>query len=144
MRKNPEAASPSIEQFPPSVREFLVETMEELKRNHYWRRNMQYELCVACTSCLQGECETKKVTDCTDDCLHLIKACHGNPVCEKSVGRKANPTIHGIHLWFPLTKPVNTVMANSSNLSLWPVHDSIIFYHFVQEYIIQYIIYQLI
>ena len=135
MSKNPEAASLSIEQFPPSVRDFLVKTMEELKCTHYWRRNMQYQLCVACTSCSQGECETQKVTDGTDDSLHLIKACDGNPVCEKAVGKKANPTIHGIDLWFSSTKPVNKVMANSSNLSLWTVHNSIIFYNFVHEHV---------
>ena len=126
MRITNGSASPSIEQFPPSVREFLVKTMEKLKEDHPWRRNMQYELCVACTSCSQGKCETQKVTDCTDDCIHFIKVCDGNPVCEKALGKKAKPAIRGIHHWFPSTKPTNKVMANSSNLSLWSVHDSII------------------
>ena len=97
--------------------------MEKLKHDHPWRRNMEYELCVACTSCSQGKCETRKVTDGTDDSLHLIEVCDGNPVCRKSI--KSKPKIRGIHLWF--SSPVNKVMANSSFV-LCPVRNSTIYY----------------
>ena len=122
-RMDPTAGSPSIKQLAPRVREFLEKTMEKLKHDHPWRRNMQYELCVACTSCSKGKCETWKVADGTDDSLHLIEAHDGNPVCRKSTNSK--PKICGIHLWF--SSPVNKVMANISSFVLCPVRNSTIF-----------------
>ena len=107
----------------PQVREFVVKTMEDLKRTRHWLRHTKYELCVACTPC-SDECTRHVDAPCTDDddCLHLIPVQDGHPGCNKTL--KPMPDIPGFHPWFPSTKPSNKVIADSSFLMVVYLHSS--------------------
>ena len=107
----------SIEEMAPQVREFVVKTMEDLKRTRHWLRHTKYELCVACTLCSR-ECTRHVDTPCSDDddCLHLIPVQDGYPGCNKTLEPMSE--IPGFHPWFPSTKRRKTVIADRSFLMM--------------------------
>jgi len=58
-----------------AVRDFLEDTLKVMSRELSWLRNLRYELCVACTHCLEcsDQCSRHKSVCCTDDdCLCLL------------------------------------------------------------------------
>ena len=111
------AGRSSIEEMAPQVQEFVVKTMEDLKRERYWLRHTKYELCVACTLC-SDECTRHVDTPCSDDddCLHLIPVQNGLPGCNKTLEPMSD--IPGFHPWFPSTKRRKKVITDRSFLMM--------------------------
>ena len=78
LRRNPQAAALSTTDSATKAREvrgFIEETLKVMSRELSWLRNLQYELCVACTHCLESpeQCSKHKSVRCADDdCLHLL------------------------------------------------------------------------
>ncbi len=74
------------------VRAFLEDTLQEMKRELSWLRNLKYELCVACAHCLErtDQCANHGSVSCAhDDCLHLLPlSSDGQMVCRVSFGNE--------------------------------------------------------
>ena len=101
------------------VRVFLEDTLEELIRELLWLRNLKYELCVGCPSCLTHgeECAKHRSVCCAhDDCLHLLRVLPEEPLfCSKSFSDEAIQ-VHGLHKWFQVDKTKVGMFSCFSNL----------------------------
>ena len=86
------------------VRTFLEETVQDLRRELPWLRNMKCDFCVACPCCLRKEemCSDHNVVSCDHkDCLCLLKVLEeGHPShCPSSLDLKV-PKVFGLEKWF--------------------------------------------
>ena len=67
---------------------FLEDTLQDLSRELSWLCNLRYELCVACTNCLERneECVKHRSISCShEDCLHLVPVLPEEQlICSKS------------------------------------------------------------
>ncbi|KAL9961854.1 hypothetical protein ACROYT_G030882 [Oculina patagonica] len=89
------------------VRTFLEETLQEMKRELSWLRNLKYELCVACAHCLKrtDQCANHRSVLCAhDDCLHLLPlSSDGQMVCRMSFDNEPME-ICGLKQWLLVHK----------------------------------------
>ena len=88
------------------VRTFLMVTLQDMSRDLSWLRNLQYELCVACSHCLQSreKCKTHGSGSCThEDCLHLLKVPKEVLICPKSLSEET-VQVRGLEKWFQAYK----------------------------------------
>ncbi|KAJ7326031.1 hypothetical protein OS493_028754 [Desmophyllum pertusum] len=85
------------------VRVFIEDTLQDLSRELSWLRNLRYELCAACTSCLKDgqECVKHGSVRCTDDdCLHLLRVVPEEQlICPKSFSGETID-VCGLEKWF--------------------------------------------
>ncbi|XP_067040005.1 uncharacterized protein [Acropora muricata] len=82
------------------VRNFIERTLDGFSRDLCWLSNLQYELSVVCTHCLQSRCSLHRLMSCCqDDCLHLLRVRPGEElICEKNF---CDETISpGWEMWF--------------------------------------------
>ena len=104
-QKRPSSAPPStsLAEMACDVRVFLEETLQYLSHDLPWLRNLGYELCVACTDCLEQskECVKHREVCCAhDDCLHLIRVLPEQPlICPKSFSDETIE-VRGLEKWF--------------------------------------------
>ena len=88
------------------VRTFLMATLQDMSRDLSWLRNLQYNLCVACSCCLQsGEKCIKHGSVCStyEDCLHLLQVPEEVLICPKSLSEET-VQVHGLEKWFQIYK----------------------------------------
>ena len=86
------------------VRAFIEATLQGLARDLSWLHNLRYELCVACSHCLQSSGQnTKQKSSCQtdDDCLHLLRVPAEALICPKSFCDETIK-VHGLDKWFPV------------------------------------------
>ena len=82
------------------VRNFIERTLHGFSRDLCWLSNLQYELSVVCTHCLQSRCFLHGlISCCQDDCLHLLRVRPGEElICEKNF---CDETVSsGWEMWF--------------------------------------------
>ncbi|XP_074620260.1 uncharacterized protein LOC141879049 isoform X6 [Acropora palmata] len=82
------------------VRNFIERTLDGFSRDLCWLSNLQYELSVVCTHCLQSRCSLHRLMSCSqDDCLHLLRVRSGEElICEKNF---CDETVSpGWEMWF--------------------------------------------
>lgn len=89
---------------PGRIREFMEDTLQKLSRELSCLSGLQYELCVACPSCL-AQCSNHRRVSCTDEeCLHLVELKDGQPlICMKSI-RNRVLKVPGKEKWFSLKR----------------------------------------
>jgi len=84
------------------VREFVEGCLHGLSQDLPYLRGLQYQLCVACPYCQQGnhECTNHRQIACShEDCLHLLEIKQGEPlICIENVCDKVL-TVHGQEKW---------------------------------------------
>ena len=85
------------------VRTFLDVSLRSLASELSWLRNLQFELCVACSQCLQNgeKCNKHKTASCShDDCLPLLPV-HPEEelICTKIHSGEAIH-VNGLEKWF--------------------------------------------
>ncbi|XP_067041649.1 uncharacterized protein [Acropora muricata] len=82
------------------VRNFIERTLDGFSRDLCWLSNLQYELSVVCTHCLQSRCSLHRLMSCCqDDCLHLLRVRPGEElIClENFCDETVSP---GWEMWF--------------------------------------------
>ena len=86
------------------VRNFIERTLDGFSRDLCWLINLQYELSVVCTHCLQSMCSLHRVVSCCqDDCLHLLRVCPGEKlICEEKCSREVTVKVPGLEMWFEI------------------------------------------
>ncbi|KAJ7339407.1 hypothetical protein OS493_005802 [Desmophyllum pertusum] len=91
----------------PEVRVFIEDTLQGLSNAFSWLRNLRYELCVACTNCLEcGE-------ECTpDDCLHLVRVVPEETLICSEGSCNVIIEVCGLEKWFQGHKTETTVWEN--------------------------------
>jgi len=91
------------------VRTFIQKTLVGFSHDLCWLRNLQYELSVVCTRCLQSECSPYwSMSCCQDDCLHLLRVFPGEElICRESYSYEA-VKVPGWEMWFEV--PASQVM----------------------------------
>lgn len=86
-----------------TVRLFVDDTLKDLSQELLYLRGLQYELCVACPYCLQGDqqCANHNQTSCShENCFHLLEIKQGEPlICMKGFCDKVL-TVSGLEKWF--------------------------------------------
>ena len=89
------------------VRTFLEGTLKALTSELSWLWNLQYELCVACSHCLQRNDqgpEHNSVNCSHDDCLHLLSVdLEEGLFCEKNFSDE-RIKVNGLEKWFQACK----------------------------------------
>ncbi|XP_068718549.1 uncharacterized protein [Montipora capricornis] len=87
------------------VRTFIEKTLNGLSRDLSWLRNLRYELCVACTHCLQsghvGSLPGSQSCG-QDDCLHLLRVPPWEELICLNNFSGETVTIPGLEKWFEL------------------------------------------
>ena len=91
---------------PIQVRGLLEKTLLDLKAEHHWLGNMEYETSVRCGVC-DKSCKTHGVSSCPrDECLHFVPVGTGRRsmqfTCGKRFGDRARFTVPGFKSWFLL------------------------------------------
>ena len=85
------------------VREFVESSLHGLSQDLPYLKGLQYQLCVACPYCQQGnrECANHRQMGCThEDCLHLLEIKQGGPlICKQTLCNEVL-TVHGQEKWF--------------------------------------------
>ncbi len=85
------------------VRAFLEGTLQAMKRELSWLRNLKYELCVACAHCLKSTVQCANHST-HDDCLHLLPlSSDGQMVCRMSFDNEPME-ICGLKQWLLVSK----------------------------------------
>lgn len=90
---------------PWDVRAFLDDTLGGMSQELPWLRNLEFEWCVACTSC---QCAKHRSVCCPhEECLHLHKVDFLQTtimiICEKSL-KDETIKVSGLDKWFPASK----------------------------------------
>ena len=105
LTRNPQASAPSTTYSATKAREvrvFLEGTLKDMREKLSWLRNLRYELCVACTHCLQSpdQCSRHSSVHCADDdCLPLLRLRPEEQlICRKNYGREPIK-IYGLEKW---------------------------------------------
>lgn len=92
------------------VRMYLEDSLRELSREVPCLRNLKYELCVGCPSCLTSgeECAKHKSVDCAhEDCVHLLRVIPEEQLfCPKNFNDEALQ-VQGLDDWFHFNKTKN-------------------------------------
>ena len=104
LKRNPASVSPATAStsMASDVRAFFEGTLQDMSRELSWLRNLKYELCVACASCLSrtDPCDKHRSVSCThDDCLHLLPLRpKGQMICPMSFGDEPITSV-GLEQW---------------------------------------------
>ena len=120
LRRNPQASALPTTDLAAKAREvrgFIEETLKVMSRELSWLRNLRFELCVACTHCLESpdECsQHRSVCSADDDCLCLFPLRPEEQlICPMNFG--VEPVkICGLEKWFMVHEKE---VRNFSNLS---------------------------
>ena len=86
------------------VREFVEGSLHDLSQDLPYLRGLQYQLCVACPYCKQGnrECTNHRKMACShEDCLHLLEIKQGESLTCMETFCDTELTVHGQEKWFP-------------------------------------------
>ncbi len=109
LRRNSASAPPTTASaiVASDFRAFLEDTLQEMKRELSWLRNLKYELCVACPHCLKStdQCANHRSFSCAhDDCLNLLPlSSDGQMVCRKRFDNEPM-AICGLEQWLLVHK----------------------------------------
>ena len=111
-----EASLAEIEEVAILLRRFLEDTLQNLPKELPWLRNLQYELCVGCPYCREGEniCFNHGQVSCPhEDCMCVPNVSQeGQPiVCPRS-GRIL--TLPSLEKWFSTKGKVNVIKKSFS------------------------------
>ena len=94
------------------VRTFLESTLKALTSELSWLWNLQYDLCVACSHCLESgnqSTEHNSVSFPQDDCLHLLKVDLEEGIfCEKFCDKRLK--LNGLEKWYQACKAQVTLL----------------------------------
>lgn len=99
--------SASAEMEPFEVHINLDCILTDLKCDLFGFRNLRYEWCAACTSCLETsyKCKKHSADHCShDDCLHLLKVKEGKMICKERKFCTKTVTVRGLEKWFQVPK----------------------------------------
>ena len=103
------------------VRVFLENALKVMSRELSWLRNLQYELCVACSHCLESrnKCSRHGSVCCAeDDCLHLLQLLPEEQLdCEMYFGDEPLK-ICGLEKWFLVGGNEVTILLNFDKRAL--------------------------
>ena len=98
-----------------AVRVFFEDTLKVMSLELSWLRNVRYEVCVACTHCLESSdpCSRHRSVRCADeDCLHLLPLLHEEQlICPMNFG--VEPVrICGLEKWLPIHENEVKILSN--------------------------------
>ncbi|XP_078363751.1 uncharacterized protein LOC144647958 [Oculina patagonica] len=99
--------SASVEMEPFEVHNNLDRILADLKCDLFGFRNLRYEWCVACNSCLETsyKCKKHSADHCShDDCLHLLKVKEEKMICKERKFCTKTVTVPGLEKWFQIRK----------------------------------------
>ncbi|XP_048589199.1 uncharacterized protein LOC5519167 isoform X1 [Nematostella vectensis] len=122
--RSPVSRSPA-----PVIRAFIEQTLQDMSLECPWLRNMRYQFCVMCPSCIAGPkpCQKHRVASCADDdCIHLLPINSGRVlICKKSYGKGSRPKAHGLEDWYqietssePLPKSGSSIVSRDTFMLL--------------------------